>query len=435
MAPRQVFLPPPPPLEIRIGGFVHINHPGVGHPLFSFPAYSGEANPNDPPTTVFGVCHQLALDSCRVVTNHATDNQDDFLARDLEGLIPVPINDVQPLTPGNYYYFLGPPSNPANRNYPIVKNFSAFRFPSQLPGHWYHTRDTPLPVAAEVVSPSDMSSHVVLRDKHCALSGNQSFNQCAHLVPETEEAWFYANKMYLYSLGNMAASINAHTNGISLRDDVRRCFDSNAFVFYPAGHGDAFMAYFIGGRGYPDYTELFHRRLATIHPSVAVEFLYARFAYTVIKLYRLNMVFDSVEDNDEVTKIVENKLLEKPEKQAHGGPDGSEASELEHSRHLTVTRSQTWVCTSPPQESYADGDERWKDQLFRRLPAIASLEEVEHPPDTVACHTETSHMLRLMSKYMRENPQVWQTSSTSEGATRNDVEGFYARWITRPSGS
>ena len=73
------------------------------------------------------------------------------------------------------------------------------------------------------------------------------------------------------------------------------------------------------------------RRLVTIHPSVAVEFLYARFAYTVIKLFRLNVFFDSVEDNEEV-KIAEQKLLEKLEKQAHGGLNGSEASELEHSQ-------------------------------------------------------------------------------------------------------
>lgn len=105
-------------------------------------------------------------------------------------------------------------------------------------------------------------------------------------MPETEEAWFQANKMYLYSPDNMTAGVNSHTNGIALRDDVRRCFDSGAFVFYPAGHDNAFMAYFVGMAGYPDYTEPFHRRLATIHPSVAVEFLYARFAYTVIKLYR-----------------------------------------------------------------------------------------------------------------------------------------------------
>ena len=64
---------------------------------------------------------------------------------------------------------------------------------------------------------------------------------------------------------------------------------------------------------------------------------------------------------------------------------------------------------------------------------LATLEEVEHSPETVACHTETPHMLRLMSKYMRENPQVWQTSTTFEGAARHDVEGFYADWITRPS--
>ena len=311
-------------------------------------------------------------------------------------------------------------------------------------------------------------------------------NQCVHLVPETEEAWFDANKMYHYSLGNMAAGINAHTNAISLRDDVRRCFDSNAFVFYPAGHGDAFMAYFVSEGGYPDYTELFHRRLVTIHPSVAVEFLYARFAYTVIKIFRCNVFFDSVEGNEEVRKIAEQKLLKKLEKQAHRGLNGSEASELEHSQasdgneesdmgryrcfrgafSYSYTIYRLLLClelhqpVSPTRilcgrrravegrAVQAAAGYRYAFlshttfqyalvSSFRYSHGIhpASLEEVEHPPDTVACHTETPHMLRLMSKYMKDNPQVWQTSSTPEGTMRNDVQDFYARWITRPSGT
>ena len=95
-----------------------------------------------------------------------------------------------------------------------------------------------------------------------------------------------------------------------------------------------------------------------------------------------------------------------------------------------------------PEESYADGDERWKERLLSRIPEMSmscslhlpsflflgpycvksssihlgALEEVEDPPDTVACHTETPHMLRLMSKYVKESPQVWQTSTTPEGA-------------------
>ena len=54
----------------------------------------------------------------------------------------------------------------------------------------------------------------------------------------------------------------------------------------------------------------------------------------------------------------------------------------------------------------------------------AALEEVEDPPETVACHTETPHMLRLRSSYIKENSQVRQTPTTLKGATRDD-EGRY----------
>ena len=41
-------------------------------------------------------------------------------------------------------------------------------------------------------------------------------------------------------------------------------------------------------------------------------------------------------------------------------------------------------------------------------------------------------MLRLKSSYIRENPQVWQTSTTPEDATRDDTEGWHAAWMSRP---
>ena len=62
----------------------------------------------------------------------------------------------------------------------------------------------------------------------------------------------------------------------------------------------------------------------------------------------------------------------------------------------------------------------------------ATLEEVEDPPDVVDCHSETPRMLRLTSEYLKENPQVWRTSTTPEDATRDDDEGWNAAWMTRP---
>ncbi|KAI1784566.1 hypothetical protein LXA43DRAFT_1041611 [Ganoderma leucocontextum] len=431
----QGFRPQSQPMqrEILVQGSVFLIHPGVGKSLFWFPAYS-QPDPTDPSKPLFGVCHSLALDACRVITNHAANNRGDFLAKDSGGEDRVSVDDVKLLPPGDYYYFLGT-GNAANHNYPIVNRFSAFRFPSQIPDNWYNTRSSFRAVdrGINVVSSANMSDRVSARDKYCILTGWINFNKCAHLVPEAEWAWFEANEMTVYSMENTKAAVNAHTNGVLLRDDVHRCLGSDMFVFYPAGDGDSFMAYFVNAGGYPDYTEQFHRRLVSINDSVAVEFIYARFAYAVIKLLRSISFFDYVPDNDDVKLVAERDLLEK-------GGDTATSEASEDSRISGGDEESDKECSSGsnqsthsgPQESYAEGDERWKERLFRRIPEMATLEEVEHPPDTVACHSETPHMMRLTSKYMKENPQVWQTSTTPEGATRDDEEGWYAAWMTRP---
>ncbi|KAM5541506.1 hypothetical protein V8D89_004696 [Ganoderma adspersum] len=429
-------------LEVLVDGSVFIKHPGVGKSLFSFPAYS-YPKPTGAPEIPFGVFHPLALDACRVITNHAsgTQSQADFLAEDREGKTPVPIDDVSLLTPGDYYYFLGPPGVHTNCNYPIVKDFSAFRFPSRLPQHWYRARRSArLERGVAGVAPSSwMSTYVTSRDRYCALSGYRSFNRCAHLVPKSEEAWFEANGMCLYSMENHRAGIDTHTNGVSLRADLHRCLESNSFVFYPARDGAGFMAYFVEAQGYPDYTELFHRRLASIHPSVAVEFIYARFAYTVINLYRPNVFFDSVPDNEYIKRF-EKDTTELPTCDDSEGENTAMFEPSEEPWILSGSNDELDKdCSSVSnasiphsQELLEDGDERWKQRLFRRIPELATLEEVEDPPDVVDCHSETPHMLRLTSEYMKENPQVWQTSTTPEGVTRDDNEGWYAAWMTRP---
>ncbi|KAI1784587.1 hypothetical protein LXA43DRAFT_901310 [Ganoderma leucocontextum] len=431
------------PFDVVYEQFVQISHPRVDKPLFRFPAYS-EPDPANPSQNLFGVYHRLALDACRVITNHAANNQGDFLAEEREGKVPVPIDDAKPLSPRTYYYFLGPPEDATNRNYPIVKHFHAFRFPPQSPDNWYTARISGRFTMGQVlkVSSSHMATHIAARDQCCAATKYRDFNRCAHLVPKAEEAWFIANKMFAYAPDNEDAGIDAHTNGILLRDDVRRCFDSHAFVFYPAGN-NMFVAYFVHTRGYPNYTELLHRRLVTIHPSVAVEFLYARFAYNVIHLSRRNAAFASIPENPQVRVwegiLKAEKDARKAAKLASIGEDTSmtEASEGpgasggdEESDNESSASNQ--AIQSPQQEPYEDGDARWKERLFARLPMIATLEEVEHPPDTVACHTETPHMLRVKSTYLKEHPQVWQTSTTPEGAMRGDREAILAAWMTRP---
>ena len=317
-------------LEVLASGSVFIKHPGVGQSLFCFPAYS-YPKPADASDIPFGVLHLLALDACRVITNHAARDQADFLTEDREGKTRIPLDAIKLLPPGNYYYFLGPTTDAANSSYPIVKEFSTFKFPDRIPDHWYDTRPSArLRRGMGAASASDMSVHVVNRDQHCTMT-KRAFcaffhivlmssvlirwtvmivNRCAHLIPKAEAAWFTANEMNVYSIENQKAGVDTHTNGISLRDDVRRCLDACAFVFFPVHGSDKFMAYFVDDGYWPDYTEAFHRRLVTIHPSVAVEFIYARFAYNVIKLYRPDMFFTSVQDNPALKAAVAH--LESP---------------------------------------------------------------------------------------------------------------------------
>lgn len=80
-----------------------------------------------------------------------------------------------------------------------------------------------------------------------------------------------------------SADINDVANGVTLRSDVHAYIDQYGFVFYPTDQG-RYVAYVVGRQ--LDYAKLFHRRLVAMHPRVAIQFLYARFAYNVIHLIR-----------------------------------------------------------------------------------------------------------------------------------------------------
>ena len=139
--------------------------------------------------------------------------------------------------------------------------------------------------------------------------------QCAYLVPKAHEAWFVANHMEVDHIGDpwrVSIAIDQPANAILLREDVRTCFDADAFVFYPAGGagGDGtggddasmFMAYFVKG-GYQYLRDAFHRRRVAIPPDVPVEFLYARFAYAIVSMYRFGPAFEGVPELPEVEEM------------------------------------------------------------------------------------------------------------------------------------
>ena len=185
MVPRGT-LPVPSSSEILRQGSVLIKHPGRDKLLLRLPCFT-QLDATDPAAkTRCGVSRRLVLNACRILTNHAASDQGDFLASDLEGQDKVPVEDPNPLD-FHCYYFLGPPEVEAYRNYPIVKMFSAFRFPSSLPEDWCQSSSGMQSLSDDepIVSSSGMSCYVHARDRRCAVTGYQD---CAllHIICHNE---------------------------------------------------------------------------------------------------------------------------------------------------------------------------------------------------------------------------------------------------------
>ncbi|TBU31026.1 hypothetical protein BD311DRAFT_825627 [Dichomitus squalens] len=432
MKTRQPLAPPSPQEVLLHALTVDIIHPGFNRPLFSFPAFSDEPTPSG--DTQYGVNHRLVLDACRVLTNLTAEDIDGYIAHDRSGQQRVSLGSPL-LSPGRYFYHLGPPG--VKNRYRIVNDFAAWRFPASIPSHWIRTRTDEERSALyrhELNSASDMSSVVLSEDKHCVITQYQQSCENAHLVPREHEDWFNGNNMTDYNLAGPPTGLDDVANGLTLRSDVHQCFDLHGFVVYPAGSNRS-VAYVVR-RGAFEYAELFHRRLITLPNRVSDQFVYARFAYTFINLPRDKGVFDVFPVNEEVKR---RKAARLAAQQMPKGKGKQKRSKLEG---VDMTMSETSAETDGSQGQSGtnvegvDSEEsmKYRDQFLRRFPDQA--EEVDNPPESLvtSCHTDTPRMLRLMSEYIKVNPQVWKTSSTPAEATRPDVEGYYAAMLAGVDG-
>lgn len=65
------------------------------------------------------------------------------------------------------------------------------------------------------------------------------------------------------------------------------------------------------------------------------------------------------------------------------------------------------------------------------MACLSSVEESENPPATWGdSHVESPRIWKLTSDYMRQNPQVWQSSTDPPEAVREDVEGDFAKLMS-----
>ncbi|KAL2165833.1 hypothetical protein VTG60DRAFT_3738 [Thermothelomyces hinnuleus] len=127
--------------------------------------------------------------------------------------------------------------------------------------------------------------------------------EMAHLVPASEDDWWFSNEMQQYSTVQLYSSnpIDGQANLLTLRADLHRVFDEGHFCFAPkvgdesgtnpGRHDDGAVAgsrspqltlHVFGSTPSGQLPKLWHNR--ALHPvpeTVAVECLFARFAWTV----------------------------------------------------------------------------------------------------------------------------------------------------------
>ncbi|KAF9527712.1 hypothetical protein CPB83DRAFT_374111 [Crepidotus variabilis] len=411
----------PSPREISIASeLVLIFHPFNHQIILVLAAYS---QPGGVGSHEFVVDYQLVMDACRVITNGR--GSDPHLAKKADKR-RVP-GDTLVLQSGFYVYHLE--SNTPTTNYEVVTEFAAWKFPEHLPLHWQQlqrSRDDP-DLNFLNTSASAMSNWVKGADKRCLITKYNYSIQNAHVIPKDQNDWFVANRMKFRGFGVNQAGINGVSNGMTLRADIRVCLDEHFFVICPAG--SEFKLHMVAGN--PPYADLLHWRRITLPDRVPIEYLYARFAYTIINWVPADSkpFILSAEISTEVEAVMtkrlqtekNKKLSKKPEAAGNNINKPANAEDMPVDTPLLISSSESFETTIDSEESFTELQQRWKYQYTEMHPEFA--EESVNPPESwIDAHVETPKMLKLKSEYIRKNPQVYQSSATPPGTVRWDEE-------------
>jgi hypothetical protein len=191
--------------------------------------------------------------------------------------------------------------------YPTVPRFSHWRFPhNDLPPLWQRW-------AADAAATQVRGGETARR---CVLSNYADSLEMAHLLPAGEDDWWLSNQMQRFSPTQLFSSnpSDGPANLLTLRAQLRRVFDERHFCFVPkvgetserdgreAGTGrdgaantaernpPQLVPHVFNSTPSGQLPNLWHNR--AVHPipaTVAVECLFARFAWTVLSPH----VFDT----------------------------------------------------------------------------------------------------------------------------------------------
>ncbi|KAM3426104.1 hypothetical protein NHJ13734_009660 [Beauveria thailandica] len=222
----------------------------------------------------YGLHHETARIACAIVANCRWDG---FLsesnAPDATPLALAPDD----LLLGRDYYFHVPArdSDAGSYPYPTVPSFEHFTFPhNNLPPTWN---------APELKLQSRPRDTIHTRDKSCRITASVLGNEVAHLIPQKEDAWFAVNQMTMYAVRTEASPSNATndtSNALLLRSDLHQAFDNRQLVLVPKW--GAWAIHVLSGLPGEELAAVYHNVPPQALSGLAVEYLFARFAWTVL---------------------------------------------------------------------------------------------------------------------------------------------------------
>ncbi|KAK2592917.1 hypothetical protein QQS21_009386 [Conoideocrella luteorostrata] len=241
-----------------------------------------------------GVHHGTAIVAGQIIAGNSFETA--YLSYDRSGAerVGVPLDGL--LTRSEYYLQVPQDSGDAanggeNKPWAVTPSFQHWRFPhNRLPEPW-----ASLASVGESSSSSKPQDKEILPSSRCIITAaGPSTADSAHVIPKgsTSTAWFDQNGMRAYSRSNAAVTaVDSPGNKFRLRYDLHKDFHDRAFAIVPkpvpAGAASQSLAvHFLSLSGdLEDSATEFHNQL--VHgTSVPPEYLFARFAYTVLGLVK-----------------------------------------------------------------------------------------------------------------------------------------------------
>ncbi|KAF8423065.1 hypothetical protein EV426DRAFT_603704 [Tirmania nivea] len=240
----------------------------------------------------WGLHHGLVLWACQILACNtqgflSTTKPKDILANgdenDWDSVVDQHIRnrDLDTLLVPDIYYFYTT-DRPTEIPYPICSSFRDWMWPAEIPPEWHQPGGF---CNQGLAAASAYVAEVRGRDRSCRITGFSDAGSVAHLIPREEANWFVSRGMSLFNL-NQALSLAYITsdvlNCLLLRDDVYRVFADAKLVIVPKN--GKYVSHFV--QQTTNLGHLYHN-CETWELGVRAEFLYARFAWTVLKLHGL----------------------------------------------------------------------------------------------------------------------------------------------------